>query len=154
MFHYSIPKMSDIKDDRTVSDELSSQKTKKDLFYFQLNTLKYGKRIKKAESSFWTAEEIDFSKDLQDWEQKMSDNERFFIKNIIAFFAGSDGIVNENLLEHLSVMVQIPEARCFYGFQVAIENIHSEVYSLLIDTYVKDTMKRIIFLMLLRQFHV
>ena len=109
---------------------------------FTLFPIKYEdiwQAYKKAESSFWTAEEIDFSKDLNDWEGKMSDNERFFIKNIIAFFAGSDGIVNENLMEHLSVEVQIPEARCFYGFQVAIENIHSEVYSLLIDTYVKDS---------------
>ena len=139
MFHYSIPKMSDINDDRTVSDEPILTENKKRFVLFPIKYPKIWQAYKKAESSFWTAEEIDFSKDLQDWEQKMSDNERFFIKNIIAFFAGSDGIVNENLLEHLSVMVQIPEARCFYGFQVAIENIHSEVYSLLIDTYVKDT---------------
>jgi ribonucleotide reductase beta subunit family protein with ferritin-like domain len=92
---------------------------------------------KKAESSFWTAEEIDFSKDLDDW-KRLSDNERFFIKNIIAFFAGSDGIVLENLVGNFCNEIQIPEARCFYGFQIAIENIHSEVYSLLIDTYIQD----------------
>jgi ribonucleotide reductase beta subunit family protein with ferritin-like domain len=92
---------------------------------------------KKAEASFWTAEELDLAHDLVDWE-KLSDNERFFIKNVLAFFAASDGIVNENLLMNFANEVQISEARCFYGFQIAIENIHSEVYSLLIDTYVKD----------------
>merc|ERR1712051_1177403 len=92
---------------------------------------------KKAQASFWTAEEVDLSWDLRDWE-KLSDNERYFIKNVLAFFAASDGIVNENLVEHFMSEVQIPEARCFYGFQIAIENIHSEMYSLLIDTYIKD----------------
>ena len=107
---------------------------------FVLFPIKYDKlweAYKKAESSFWTAEEIDFSKDLNDWE-KLTDNEQFFIKNIIAFFAGSDGIVLENLVGNFCNEIQIPEARCFYGFQIAIENIHSEVYSLLIDKYVKD----------------
>jgi ribonucleoside-diphosphate reductase subunit M2 len=92
---------------------------------------------KKAEASFWTAEELDLAHDHKDWE-KMSDNERHFISHILAFFAASDGIVNENLAQNFSNEVQIPEARCFYGFQIAIENIHSEVYSLLIDTYVRD----------------
>merc|ERR1711865_808295 len=92
---------------------------------------------KKAEASFWTAEELDLAHDLVDWE-KLSDNEKYFIKNVLAFFAASDGIVNENLLMNFSNEVQIPEARCFYGFQIAMENIHSEVYSLLIDTYVRD----------------
>ncbi len=92
---------------------------------------------KKHEASFWTAEEIDLQQDLQDWE-KLSKDEQHFIKTVLAFFAASDGIVNENLLENLSTMVQYPEARAFYGFQIAIENIHSEVYSLLIDTYIKD----------------
>jgi len=92
---------------------------------------------KKAEASFWTAEELDLAHDLVDWE-KLSDNEKYFIKNVLAFFAASDGIVNENLLMNFANEVQISEARCFYGFQIAIENIHSEVYSLLIDTYVKD----------------
>merc|ERR1712051_1181822 len=92
---------------------------------------------KKAQASFWTAEEVDLSWDLRDWE-KLSDNEKYFIKNVLAFFAASDGIVNENLVEHFMSEVQIPEARCFYGFQIAIENIHSEMYSLLIDTYIKD----------------
>lgn len=93
---------------------------------------------KKAEHSFWTAEEIDLSQDLVDWDKKLNDNERYFIKHILAFFAASDGIVNENLAENFLTEVKYPEAKFFYGFQVAIENIHSEVYSLLIDTYIKD----------------
>ncbi|NMM49747.1 ribonucleoside-diphosphate reductase small subunit [Marinigracilibium pacificum] len=92
---------------------------------------------KKAEASFWTAEEIDLSQDLKDWEN-LDDGERHFIKHVLAFFAASDGIVNENLAEHFVAEVQYTEAKFFYGFQIAIENIHSETYSLLIDTYVKD----------------
>ena len=108
---------------------------------FVLLPIKYPKIwewYKKAEASFWTAEEIDLVQDLQDWELKLNDNERHFIKHVLAFFAASDGIVNENLVLNFMREVQIPEARCFYGFQIAIENIHSEVYSLLIDTYIKD----------------
>lgn len=93
---------------------------------------------KKAEASFWTAEEIDLSQDIIHWENKLTENERYFIKHILAFFAASDGIVNENLAENFLGEVQYPEAKFFYGFQVAIENIHSETYSLLIDTYIKD----------------
>ncbi len=96
---------------------------------------------KKAEASFWTAEEIDLSADLMDWE-KLSDNERHFIKHVLAFFAASDGIVNENLAEQFINEVQATEAKFFYGFQIAIENIHSETYSLLIDTYIKDTAEK------------
>lgn len=92
---------------------------------------------KKAEASFWTAEEIDLSQDLKDWEN-LNDGERHFISHVLAFFAASDGIVNENLAEHFVSEVQYTEAKFFYGFQIAIENIHSETYSLLIDTYVKD----------------
>lgn len=97
---------------------------------------------KKAEASFWTAEEIDLSADLIDWEKKLTDDERYFIKNILAFFAASDGIVNENLAVNFLKEVQYPEARCFYGFQIMIENIHSEAYSLLIDTYIKDSTEK------------
>lgn len=97
---------------------------------------------KKAEASFWTAEEIDLVQDLQDWDNKLNDDERHFIKHVLAFFAASDGIVNENLVLNFMREIQIPEARCFYGFQVAIENIHSEVYSLLIDTYIKDNKEK------------
>jgi ribonucleoside-diphosphate reductase subunit M2 len=92
---------------------------------------------KKAIASFWTVEEIDLVHDRKDWEA-MSANERHFISHVLAFFAASDGIVNENLAMNFSNEVQSPEARCFYGFQIAIENIHSEMYSLLIDTYIKD----------------
>jgi ribonucleoside-diphosphate reductase beta chain len=93
---------------------------------------------KKAEASFWTAEEIDLSSDAQDWENKLNDDEKHFVKHVLAFFAASDGIVNENLAVNFMSEVQYPEARCFYGFQIMIENIHSETYSLLIDTYIKD----------------
>ena len=86
---------------------------------------------------FWTAEEIDLVPDLADWE-KLSENEQHFIKHVLAFFAASDGIVNENLAQRFYNELQIPEARCFYGFQIAMENIHSETYSLLIDTYIKN----------------
>lgn len=97
---------------------------------------------KKAEASFWTAEEIDLSKDLNDWNNRLNDDERYFISHVLAFFAASDGIVNENLVERFSGEVQIPEARCFYGFQIMMENIHSETYSLLIDTYIKEQKQR------------
>ena len=92
---------------------------------------------KKAEASFWTAEEIDLSQDLTDW-KNLNDGERHFVSHILAFFAASDGIVNENLAEHFVSEVQYTEAKFFYGFQIAMENIHSETYSLLIDTYIKD----------------
>lgn len=111
---------------------------------FVLFPIKYDeiwKMYKQAEASFWTAEEIDLAQDLTDWEA-LNDDERHFIKHVLAFFAASDGIVNENLVINFMQDVQIPEARCFYGFQVAIENIHAETYSLLIDTYIKDVEER------------
>ena len=97
---------------------------------------------KKSEASFWTAEEIDLAADLTDWRTKLNDEERYFIKNVLAFFAASDGIVNENLAENFVREVQYPEAKFFYGFQIMMENIHSETYSLLIDTYVKDEVEK------------
>jgi ribonucleoside-diphosphate reductase beta chain len=97
---------------------------------------------KKAEASFWTAEEIDLEPDLVDWSQKLNDDERHFIKHVLAFFAASDGIVNENLAENFVAEVQYTEAKFFYGFQIMMENIHSETYSLLIDTYIKDTKEK------------
>ena len=97
---------------------------------------------KKAEASFWTAEEIDLSPDLSDWDKKLNDDEKHFIKHVLAFFAASDGIVNENLAVNFINQVQYPEARCFYGYQIMIENIHSETYSLLIDTYIKDQIEK------------
>ena len=97
---------------------------------------------KKHEASFWTAEEIDLHADLVDWADKLNDDERYFIKHVLAFFAASDGIVNENLAENFLHEVQYPEARFFYGFQIAMENIHSETYSLLIDTLIKDPLEK------------
>ncbi|MBA3602554.1 MAG: ribonucleotide-diphosphate reductase subunit beta [Parachlamydiaceae bacterium] len=97
---------------------------------------------KQAEASFWTAEEIDLSADIMDWEKKLNDDERHFIKHVLAFFAASDGIVNENLAINFMNEVQYPEARCFYGFQIMMENIHSEAYSLLIDTYIQDSAEK------------
>ena len=91
-----------------------------------------------CEACFWTAEEIDLSNDLTDWNDKLNDDERYFIKHILAFFAASDGIVNENLAENFVNEVQFTEAKFFYGFQIMMENIHSETYSLLIETYVED----------------
>src|SRR6188472_1419958 len=96
------------------------------------------KFYKMSEANFWTAEEIDLQQDLVDWNQKLNDDERHFIKHVLAFFAASDGIVNENLAEHFVSEVQYTEAKFFYGFQIMMENIHSETYSLLIDTYIKD----------------
>lgn len=96
---------------------------------------------KKAEASFWTAEEIDLGQDLKDW-ANLNEGEQHFITHVLAFFAASDGIVNENLAEHFVSDVQYTEAKFFYGFQIAIENIHSETYSLLIDTYVKDPIEK------------
>jgi len=93
---------------------------------------------KKQEASFWTAEEIDLSPDLKDWNHKLNDDERHFVKHVLAFFAASDGIVNENLAENFVNEVQYTEAKFFYGFQIMMENIHSETYSLLIDTYIND----------------
>jgi ribonucleoside-diphosphate reductase beta chain len=93
---------------------------------------------KKSEASIWTAEEIDLQQDVTDWTEKLNDDERYFIKHVLAFFAASDGIVNENLAENFVNEVQYSEAKFFYGFQIMMENIHSETYSLLIDTYVKD----------------
>ena len=95
-------------------------------------------KYKTAQMSNWTAEEIDLTQDLTDWDEKLNSDERHYIKNVLAFFAASDGIVNENLAENFLKEVQYPEAKFFYGFQIAMENVHSETYSLLIDTYIKD----------------
>jgi len=108
---------------------------------FPIANQKVWEMYKKAEGSFWTAEELDLSKDRKDWDV-LTSNEQHFIKHILAFFAASDGIVNENLAINFMKEVQWPEARCFYGFQIAMENIHSEVYSLLIDTYIKDNVEK------------
>jgi ribonucleotide reductase beta subunit family protein with ferritin-like domain len=101
----------------------------------------FWRMYKRAEANFWTAEELDLSKDLNDW-LTLNDSEKYFIKNILAFFAASDGIVNENLVEKFCQEVKILEAKFFYGFQIAMENIHSETYSLLIDTYIKEVTEK------------
>lgn len=116
------------------SKTLSQQYT---LFPIPQNEQDLYKFYKKAVASFWTTEEIDFSKDKEDWE-KLSKDEKYFITNVLAFFAGSDGIVQENLVSRFQQDIQSPIARLFYGFQNAMEGIHSETYSLLIDQYVKD----------------
>jgi len=96
------------------------------------------KYYKQQEACFWTAEEIDLGQDIQDWDNKLNDDEKHFVKHILAFFAASDGIVNENIAINFLNEVQYTEAKMFYGFQIMMENIHSETYSLLIDSYIKD----------------
>jgi len=125
-----------------VEDEPLLKENPKRFVLFPIQYNEIWQMYKKAEASFWTAEEVDLSKDTSDWEKKLNDDEKHFISHVLAFFAASDGIVNENLASRFCNEVQIPEARCFYGFQIAIENIHSEMYSLLIDTYIKDPKQR------------
>jgi ribonucleoside-diphosphate reductase beta chain len=96
------------------------------------------KMYKQQQACIWTAEEIDLGQDITDWENKLNSDEQHFIKHVLAFFAASDGIVNENIAENFVNEVQYTEAKMFYGFQIMMENIHSETYSLLIDTYIKD----------------
>ncbi|KAK9780624.1 putative Ribonucleotide reductase [Seiridium cardinale] len=124
------------------ADEPLLQENPQRFVLFPIKYHEIWQMYKKAEASFWTAEEIDLSKDLHDWNNKLNDDEKYFVSHILAFFAASDGIVNENLVERFSGEVQIPEARCFYGFQIMMENIHSETYSLLIDTYIKEPAQR------------
>lgn len=109
---------------------------------FPIQNQRIWEMYKKHEASFWTAEEIDLSADLDHWNNKMTGDERYFISHVLAFFAASDGIVLENLAERFMRDVEIPEARCFYGFQLAMENVHSETYSLLIDAYIKEPAER------------
>lgn len=99
------------------------------------------KFYKQHQSAFWIAEEVDLTDDVRDWEE-LSENERFFLKQVLSFFSASDGIVNENIAENFVREVQYPEAKFFYGFQIAMENIHSLMYSLMIDTYVKDSKEK------------
>jgi ribonucleoside-diphosphate reductase subunit M2 len=105
---------------------------------FPIQIPKAFEMYKKAVATFWVVEDVQLGNDISDWDNKLNDNERNFIKNVLAFFAGSDGIVLENLAERFMKDIQHPEIRAFYGFQIAIENVHSEMYSLLIDTYIKD----------------
>jgi ribonucleoside-diphosphate reductase beta chain len=121
--------------------ELLLKENKDRFVILPINYPKLWEMYKKHEASFWTAEEIDLSGDLQHW-ANLNDGERHFISHVLAFFAASDGIVNENLAVNFVSEVQLPEARCFYGFQIMMENIHSETYALLIDTYIKDPVEK------------
>lgn len=121
----------------TAADELLLRENKDRFVVLPIHHEELWNYYKMHEASFWTAEEIDLSSDINHWEG-LNDGERHFISHILAFFAASDGIVNENLAINFMREVQLPEARCFFGFQIAMENIHSETYALLIDTYVKD----------------
>lgn len=120
-----------------MQEELLLKENKDRFVILPINYPRVWEMYKKHEASFWTAEEIDLGDDLKSW-ASLSDGERHFISHVLAFFAASDGIVNENLAVNFMSEVQLPEARCFYGFQIMMENIHSETYALLIDTYIKD----------------
>lgn len=122
-------------------NEILLQENKDRFVILPINYPRVWEMYKKHEASFWTAEEIDLSGDLKDW-ASLNDGERHFISHVLAFFAASDGIVNENLAVNFMSEVQLPEARCFYGFQIMMENIHSETYALLIDTYIKDPQEK------------
>ena len=123
------------------TNEILLKENKDRFVILPINYPKVWEMYKKHEASFWTAEEIDLSGDMKDW-GNLNDGERHFISHVLAFFAASDGIVNENLAVNFMSEVQLPEARCFYGFQIMMENIHSETYALLIDTYIKDPQEK------------
>src|SRR6056300_1374406 len=123
-------------------DELLLQKNESRFVLFPIKYQDIYDEYKKAESSFWTANEINLSKDMNDWE-KLNETEQNFIKNIIGFFAGSDGIIMENLAVRFMNEIEIPEVRAFYSYQIFNENVHSETYSLLIDTYIKDNEEKL-----------
>jgi ribonucleoside-diphosphate reductase beta chain len=122
-------------------DELLLRENKDRFVILPINYPKIWEMYKKHEASFWTAEEIDLSSDMKDW-ASLNDGERHFISHVLAFFAASDGIVNENLAVNFMSETQLPEARCFYGFQIMMENIHAETYALLIDSYIKDPQEK------------
>ncbi len=123
------------------NNELLLRENKDRFVILPINYPTIWEHYKRHEASFWTAEEIDLSNDLKDW-ATLNSGERHFISHVLAFFAASDGIVNENLAVNFMSEVQLPEARCFYGFQIMMENIHSETYALLIDTYIKDSAEK------------
>ncbi|XP_017309730.1 ribonucleoside-diphosphate reductase subunit M2 B [Ictalurus punctatus] len=128
-------------DPKSSDDEPLLRQNKKRFVIFPIQYPDMWKMYKQAQASFWTVEEVDLSKDLAHWE-RLKPEEKHFISHILAFFAASDGIVNENLVQRFSQEVQVPEARSFYGFQILIENVHSEMYSLLINTYIRDLKER------------
>jgi ribonucleoside-diphosphate reductase beta chain len=131
------PSPSETKQEQT-GDEVLLRENPDRFVLFPIQHNAIWQMYKKHEASFWTAQEIDLSGDKKDWNEKLQEEDRYFIKHVLAFFATADGIVVENLGRRFLTEVQIPEARCFYGFQLAMENIHSETYSLLIDTYITD----------------
>jgi ribonucleoside-diphosphate reductase beta chain len=122
-------------------DELLLKENKDRFVILPINYPRIWEMYKKHEASFWTSEEIDLSGDMKDW-ASLNDGERHFISHVLAFFAASDGIVNENLAVNFMSETQLPEARCFYGFQIMMENIHAETYALLIDSYIKDPQEK------------
>jgi ribonucleoside-diphosphate reductase beta chain len=138
---YTESKKIDIPLLKNMKKELLLEENKDRFVLFPIKYPKIWEMYKRSEQSFWTAEEVDLQADQKDWEN-LKDGERHFIKHVLAFFAASDGIVNENLAINFMNEVQLPEARCFYGFQIMMENIHSEMYSLLIDTYIKDSAEK------------
>ncbi|KAI8988042.1 ribonucleoside-diphosphate reductase small chain [Mycotypha africana] len=135
-------RLAELTTDLEPGEELILKDNTRRFCLFPLKFHEMWEMYKKHEASFWTVEEVDLSKDLIDWEEKLNDDERFFVSRVLAFFASADGIVNENLVQNFCDEVKIPEAKCFYGFQIMIENIHSEMYSQLIDTYIKDPVEK------------
>lgn len=124
-----------------MAEELLSD-TKNRFVLFPIKYDSIWEMYKKAQSVFWVANEVDLTKDLDDWDNVLNENEKYFILNVLAFFSSSDSIVNENLSARFLNEVQVPEAKAFYGFQIAMEVVHQEMYSLMIDTYVKDSQKK------------
>ncbi len=127
--------------DQKIADPLLEENPDR-FVVFPIKHPKVWEMYKKAMASFWTADEVDLTKDVQQW-PKLTENERYFIKHVLSFFAASDGIVNENLVERFMAEVQMTEARCFLGFQVMMENIHGEMYSQLLDTLITDSEERL-----------
>ena len=128
--------------DTALATEKILQESDNRFVLFPIKHDKIWAMYKTALRSFGVTEEVDLSQDIIDWDKKLNDNERHFVKHVLGFFAASDGIVNENLVVNFMQDVTIPEVRCFYGFQVAIENVHAEMYSLLIDTFIKDSTEK------------
>lgn len=134
---------SEESDSNSKENELLLRENRDRFVLFPIRHRSIWDMYKKAQASFWTVEEVDLSRDMIDWNTRLNDDERHFIMHVLAFFAASDGIVNENLVVNFMNEVQIPEARSFYGFQIAMENIHNEMYSTLIETYISDAQQKI-----------
>ena len=142
VIEHSTKKQEDIEIDLSMEHiEPMLQETPNRFVLFPIEHTDIWEMYKLHAAAFWTAEEIDLAEDAKDW-KKLNDNERHFLKHVLAFFAASDGIVNENLVTNFADEVQWAEARCFYGFQIMMENIHAETYSLLIDTYITDPIEK------------